>query len=1114
MFINWVEKDEQENDPTELWKVISSFNDKHNTLQIIRQSASINDELFRIYDTYVKPSYNLPKECLFLTILKGLLPVLNREEIELWLKTYLRPAVDSAGFEMGFVHKSREFIRAITIDNFNSDDPDLQKYREGIARNVIEQILLINIGDESKILQIIDMGVTDEEKYTQVYHERIRYIRYLCAKFIDAYALKKTKDYLTIINKHFVNPDERLEVLTSLSSLVASQSSQVVHIVDTDLFESLIKCLHYDLSESVLSVSLALLTMLLPQICNKLSKYVSDLIIIFVRFSCWEEFDRHATNRQALAERHISENNITWKQKVLDPVNEPTSAKPRIAFDCMHYGTILYGLFPFNLSKFCQSPIKYLAKYPSNLIDIAYIFLVHKELNVNFGESEEALEPNIAEKVRDLYKSLLVHPKFIDFDQHSIEEEIQNPIKWLLDQRNGDLIGPEEIALSCVGLNPDIMINIHGSLISQENIKYTTKMDILGECNSGDSISGDFTGYTGPDTNMKQTSRQASRNSSISSPVYFSVKDGLTNKHMQKILQNFNRKMSIVPTNLVLANGADIPQESQEIRFNEVKFNEDKKNEDKKNDDVEIEDYDGQPGIENYGFGPSLPPSPLLRHSSWKSNDPLSDLFSSHETLFRPKNKTASSSTTYLHHHLQDPQNGEQGKRQLSHLLNDKLRNDLQIQRPISSPTTSVETATVHKGSIGAINHSMSPTSNSSTLNASNGSSYMKQSGSPLDFYHREVLLLKNELEFSSYMKHLNKFRYIKLKLNMNKMLREASLHFQAIENKNNLLQIKSLEENKISTNAILVNLRTKFKEHVDTSKNQQMELIGKLAVLKDEKEELNNKLQHVITESRMMCENLHTLQNETIPEINLENATLKNKITDLQNKQAEKNIQQENGVENPQRQETLKAPPDGEVCDHDKRIFELKGEILYLNEKITTLVREAESAQNSTETMSKTFETRLAASKLDMNEGLSSYTSQYEKKIQELSTMILKYESLLDEKNSKIFQLSSTKPISIPGTPATFGRNSSGAIRMAGRTSRASTSEFNGIYDTNERSNSSVDSINSPPPGPLQRNLYGSSNPNSQPRPISGPNAVPGLQPQPIVKGRGGYQKRSKKIM
>lgn len=218
VFLEWKE----DSDPTDLWMVIASFNERHNTLQIIRQSASINDELFRIYDTYVKPSYNLPKERLFLTILKGLLPVLNKSEIDLWLKTYLRPAIDSAGFEIGFVEKARDFIRGLTTDTLHSDDPDLQESREEIARNVIEQILLIYTGNEARILQL-DMGVTEDEKHTQVYHERIRYIKVLCAKFLEAYGLKKTRDYLTIISRHFSNPEERLEVLPLISSLVSSQ---------------------------------------------------------------------------------------------------------------------------------------------------------------------------------------------------------------------------------------------------------------------------------------------------------------------------------------------------------------------------------------------------------------------------------------------------------------------------------------------------------------------------------------------------------------------------------------------------------------------------------------------------------------------------------------------------------------------------------------------------------------------------------------------------------------------------------------------------------------------------------------------------------------------------
>lgn len=830
----------------------------------------------------------------------------------------------------------------------------------------------------------------------------------------------------------------------------------MVHIVKTDLFEGLIKCLHYDLSESVLSASLAVLTMLLPQICNEVSTYVSDLFIVYVRFANWEQFDRHLVNREASVERHISETNLNWRFTVPDATGDPT--KPKIVFDSVHYGTILYGLFPLNLSKLCQKPLKYLEKHPPTYIDLNFIGVIHEESNINFGRFEDSLELNISEKIKDMYKNLLVHPKFIEFDRYTVEEERRNPIKWLLDQLNGDLIGPEEIALSCLGLNPDIMIHINGSLVSPENM--SSKLELLGEYSDSNM-----------DTTSNNNSREASRNSSIGSPVYFSVKEGLTNKHLQKTLQNYNRKMSIVPTNLFLDNPDNIPQESQEIHFNEVKFN-----------DGKVEEEAEEDNIENYGFGPSLPPSPLLRHTSWKSHDPLSDLFSSHETLYRPKNKTTSSSSTYLHHHLQD--NPEHGKRLLSGLLNDKLRSDLNMQRPISSPTTSLETATVHKGSISA----SSPTSNSPTL------TNVSKQGTSLDYYHREVLLLKNELEFSSYMKHLNKFRYIRLKLNMNKMLREASLHYQAIEHKNNLLQIKSLEENKSSMHAIIEELRAKLEDDMTLNKNQQNKLIVKLSVLNDENKELSTKLEHLVDENKVMSANLHTLQNETIPEITLENATLRNKITELEARQVpEKTDENE--------PKTILDPPQSNA-DIDKKIYELKGEILFLNERIGSLIKEVENSQKANESMAKTYEAKLAASKLDVSEGLTSYTSQCEKKILELSTTILKYETLLDEKNSKIYQLSTSKPISIPGTPASFGRNSNGAIRMPGRSSRTSTSEFNGIYEHN----SSMDSVNSPPPGPLLQNLYVNYPPTQQ---------RPGTStPQPIIKGRGGYQKRSKKIM
>ena len=109
-------------DSSELFKVISLFYEKHNDLQSIKQSININDELFRIYNVYIKPVSNLPREILFLEILTQLLPTLIDNEIILWIKTYLKPAVDSAGYDIQIVLKSRDFIRQLSMKETSSGD--------------------------------------------------------------------------------------------------------------------------------------------------------------------------------------------------------------------------------------------------------------------------------------------------------------------------------------------------------------------------------------------------------------------------------------------------------------------------------------------------------------------------------------------------------------------------------------------------------------------------------------------------------------------------------------------------------------------------------------------------------------------------------------------------------------------------------------------------------------------------------------------------------------------------------------------------------------------------------------------------------------------------------
>lgn len=59
---------------------------------------------------------------MFLDILKEVLSVFNIDEINLWLRTYLKPALDSAGYFSQFVDKARDLIRKIAINYLQTNE--------------------------------------------------------------------------------------------------------------------------------------------------------------------------------------------------------------------------------------------------------------------------------------------------------------------------------------------------------------------------------------------------------------------------------------------------------------------------------------------------------------------------------------------------------------------------------------------------------------------------------------------------------------------------------------------------------------------------------------------------------------------------------------------------------------------------------------------------------------------------------------------------------------------------------------------------------------------------------------------------------------------------------
>ncbi|EGW33068.1 uncharacterized protein SPAPADRAFT_150671 [Spathaspora passalidarum NRRL Y-27907] len=992
IFSEWSDDNSSPEQPayTELFSVISQYLDKHNTLASLRQQ-SVNDELFRVYDKYIMPLQSLPRECMFLDVLTALSPVLSSKEISLWVKSYLKPAVDSAGYDSMFVEKARQFIKKVCHGE-ETDDSDLESVRDDIGKVVIDQILSINLSDDI-LEEALELKVSDADKDSQSYQERLRFIKSNCNHILQNYGVSKTKRYCELLNDHITIPSQRLETLLLLSSLVNSKTLAVPDIINMPVFPNVLKCAMFDFSETVIHTALTILTMLIPQVSTSMSYYLPDLFMIYIRITTWEEFNS-IPNRFQLLSEYLNELKIDWDILV---DNEETS----LTFNYPHFYVLLYGLFPFNFCKLSQAPYTYLKLNKPSILTLKYLNKLEDII-----ELPTSLDLHIRKMTKSILQTFLMHPKFLNFDTSTLEQELEHPTSWI----EGE-ITHEEIALACFSLNPDVMINLDSSSIYGRMLQRSlTSSQILCDLDS-----------------------RISRGSSI---------DGLKeSKYLQmKAFHNLNRKMSIIPTNLVINNKQpthDVEKEDG-VQFKEVKY-------ETENTEDSIDSLDG---------------------SSRSPGDPLQELFHTHEKLYAPINKN---------HNLEN----DGLRRKSSSLIN--VRHELRLSRPTSSPTTTLETSSVFKESASTNG------SNNDTLTSL---PHTKSDGNMIDFYQRELLLFKNELEFSSYMKHLNKYNYMKLKLN-------KSGDSKTIEMENNEKKIDDLKESFEELNGILTSTKQSLSQAITEHEKERDQLITRLNEVQTDKEELVRKYETTMREHKLESQTLKELVDDIIPQKDFEIVSLQMKIKNLEQMSRELEDKLGRVGTNNNLQELEKK-----IGNQNEIINKLKSEMSLVTEKHNQVVNELSRSSEAYDSIIRKYEHKLASSKLNLNENLNSFTSQYERKIQELTTTILKYEHLLEEKNGKILQLSSSKPISIPS----YGRKSS----------------YNDFEQHTDRSHSSSESSSPPhtsapiaihhphPPAPIHY--------QTQPQAIRNnstiSNASSSSQQVPIMRGRGGYQKRSKKLM
>lgn len=1044
IFDNW--DDEvlyNENNPevNNLHQVIELMKEKRSTLQIIKNSSSINDELFKLYYKSIKPSSNLKKEKFFLTVLNEIYSILKEEEVEAWIETYLKPAVDSAGYDIEFVHKARELITKIGINETEINDLSYMEMRERLSKKLLDKLILLFLGIKNDEYTLIGITLSEEDLKKQVTHERIRLIKMNCRNILCEYGIKKTKLYFAILNTYFLLPCNRLGILTLLSRLVSIPNIQLKEIVDTPLFPNILKASFYDYSENCILPLTYIIFMILPHIYLRISRYVSDIFLVYFRLTCWIGLKTLNGNRTDLSMPIFQENNDINDWDYLGP--EATSSISGNKLDSQYLATLLYAFFPSNFIRFCYLPYLYLKEYPNDILKVN----IFKSMDTQFSSGEVRtikLDKILTEMSNKLIKTFLLHPNFMRLDSNSLEVELSNPLGWIED--SNIFLDPRKIILECLGLNPSLIISIPDS-ITEDDV-------ILGENTRRESMA-----------NMHRAQKKLSKSDNFEDEMNsLNEKFGqLTKLSNYKPYYDIGRKLSLVPTNLIIDN-TDEPN----ILFKDVNFNENKKTapkESKLNTDSRKNESDQQNLKDSFNASkPSNPTSPLLSAGEGPNIDPLADLFATHEKLYAPKSEPHSDNAI------------ESSGKTAYYFNNERTKGELLMQNPMSSPTISLETAPVHKGS----------TNGMLTLGGSSTGSKEMMNGTAIDFYQRELLLLKNELEFTSYMKHLNKYNYLLLRLKMNKMLRDNNVYNSTYNIDS--LKLKNLQADYADLVKSLEDLRLEYESYMTRKEMDINKLKNLLTSLQDEVLNLRQGLKAAQENTKLIDTKLNDIKH------NNENY-IEDDSGSIESSEIRNDIQNEFLPTKNLKNEPILNEYEQKIAERDEQIFSISEELCLLKEENLKLMKMSET--NSSGLSMSGGENGSNNFRMEINESIHTLTMQYERKIKELNAMIIKYENLLEEKNSRILYLTTTKPISIPG--------SGKAINLT----------YSASDEDNERSTNST----SPPLPTFNRTPI--HTPTHTPahtptqnttRPALGPSSKSNsMNSIPTIKGRGGYQKRTK---
>lgn len=224
--------------------------------------------------------------------------------------------------------------------------------------------------------------------------------------------------FLNALNTYFVRKEYRNRCLNLLCDFVQSQPPHLHLVLETPLFENILKSLQYDDSTTTVSLGLVSLFMLLPNMPSSLVPYLPTLFNVYARLLFWDR------------DRSFAHQHSQWgveSEVPIDPSWDKCVFDDDLDGDSIHhlsaYFTILYGLYPINFLDYIRKPHRYLR-------------------HANNGEYIDVQATEIRERSERFRRCHLLHPNFY---QLTIESEKTNFSRWIKCE-------PAEVITDCMNL--------------------------------------------------------------------------------------------------------------------------------------------------------------------------------------------------------------------------------------------------------------------------------------------------------------------------------------------------------------------------------------------------------------------------------------------------------------------------------------------------------------------------------------------------------------------------------------------------------------------------------------------------------------------------------------